>query len=250
MCGISGMIGLAYDQELTKRMLESMRRRGPDQNGIFHDKECCLLHSRLTVIDPDGGKQPMTLAAAGEIFTIVYNGELYNTDEIRNGLKKLGHFFEGHSDTEVVLHAYAQWGEECLQLFNGIFAFAIWESKRQRLFLARDRMGVKPLFYALHKNGLLFASEIKTILCYPTMEAKVDASGVGQLLLLGPGRTGGSGILPQAECPLHTLCKDKRPNRTRSFSRSECNTDPADRSSPKWLPLILSAYFTPVPKIS
>ena len=194
MCAISGIIGLKYDEKLTGKMLDTMHRRGPDQQGIFQDKACCLLHSRLTVIDPEGGKQPMTLVFAADQYTIVYNGELYNTDEIRIALQKLGHHFTGHSDTEVVVHAYAQWGDECLQLLNGIFAFAIWEKKRQRLFLARDRMGVKPLFFAHHNSGFLFASEIKTILCYPTFEPCLDASGVGQLLLLGPGRIGGSGV--------------------------------------------------------
>lgn len=195
MCAISGIIGLKYDEKLTGKMLDTMHRRGPDQQGIFRDKACCLLHSRLTVIDPEGGKQPMTLEFAADQYTIIYNGELYNTDEIRTALQKLGHRFTGHSDTEVVVHAYAQWGDECLQLLNGIFAFAIWEKKRQRLFLARDRMGVKPLFFAHHNGGFLFASEIKIILCYPTFEPCLDASGVGQLLLLGPGRIGGSGVL-------------------------------------------------------
>lgn len=194
MCAISGMVGLDHNSNLTSQMLETMHRRGPDDRGSFIDGECCLLHSRLTVIDPEGGLQPMKLEFANEHYTIVYNGELYNTNEIRQSLEQLNHRFCGHSDTEVVLHAFAQWGSECLQLFNGIFAFAVWESKKQRLFLARDRMGVKPLFYTLHRNGILFASEIKTILCYPTMEACIDEQGVGQLLLLGPGRISGSGI--------------------------------------------------------
>ena len=91
MCGISGMIGLSYDNTLTDKMLETMRRRGPDQRGIFREDACCLLHSRLTVIDPEGGTQPMQLSFASETFTMVYNGELYNTDELRSTLKKLGH---------------------------------------------------------------------------------------------------------------------------------------------------------------
>ena len=130
-----------------------------------------------------------------ETYTIVYNGELYNTEELRSLLQKLGHTFLSHSDTEVVLHAYAQWSDACVDKLNGIFAFAVWESKRKRLFLARDRMGVKPLFYKLHNDGIIFASEIKTILKYPDVSAELDETGVAQLLMLGPGRIPGSGVL-------------------------------------------------------
>ena len=130
----------------------------------------------------------------GEEYIIVYNGELYNTDEIRQALSKHGHCFQGHSDTEAVLHAYAQWKETCLQKLNGIFAFCVYEKNSGRIFLARDRMGVKPLFYKQHGAGLLFASEIKTILAYPNVGAEIDANGAAELLLLGPGRTPGSGV--------------------------------------------------------
>ena len=136
----------------------------------------------------------MTLHWAGETYTLVYNGELYNTHEVRRELLALGHKFGGHSDKEVVLHAYAQWGEQCLDKFNGIFAFAVWEEREKRLFLARDRMGVKPLFYKEHDDGLLFASEIKTILTYPTVKAELDSEGAAEVLLLGPGRAPGSGV--------------------------------------------------------
>lgn len=194
MCAIAGILGLQTDNVTVDKMLESMARRGPDERGVFKHNGCCLLHTRLTVIDPNSGHQPMSLKWNGEVYTLVYNGELYNTDEIRSMLIKGGHFFEGHSDTEVLLHAYAQWGEECLALLNGIFAFAVWEHNNSALFLARDRMGVKPLFYKLHERGLLFASEIKTILLYPTVRAELDADGVAEVLLLGPGRTPGCGV--------------------------------------------------------
>ena len=136
----------------------------------------------------------MMLNWVGEHYCLVYNGELYNTQELRAELLKLGHSFLGHSDTEVVLHAYAQWGADCVHRFNGIFAMAVWEEKRRRVFLARDRIGVKPLFYCCHDGGLLFASEIKTILSYPTMKAELDQEGAVQLLMLGPGRVPGSGV--------------------------------------------------------
>lgn len=194
MCGIAGLIRVGYDEDTLKKMQATMLRRGPDAQGVHICEECCLLHSRLSIIDPEGGSQPMHLLWAGETYTIVYNGELYNTEQIRNLLLKLGHSFVGHSDTEVVLHAYAQWSEGCLEKFNGIFAFAVWEKKRKKLFLARDRIGVKPLFYTLRGEGFLFASEIKTILAHPDIKAELDADGAAQIFLLGPGREPGSGV--------------------------------------------------------
>lgn len=199
MCAIAGIIGLPADEKTLGAMLQSMHRRGPDAEGIYETAEAIVLHSRLIIRDPEGGKQPMYLTWAGEKYTIVYNGELYNTEEIRKELEETGHTFLGYSDTEVVLHAYAQFGEGCLSRFNGIFAFGIWEEKRKRLFLARDRIGVKPLFYMRHAGGLLFASEMKTILEYPTVQARLDEQGAAQLILLGPGRLPGSGVFRDME---------------------------------------------------
>lgn len=195
MCAIAGVIGLNVEQEVMDRMLLTMKRRGPDGSGIYRDDDCTLLHSRLAIIDPDGGAQPMSLEWFGECYHLVYNGELYNTAEIRAELERLGHSFHGHSDTEVLLHGYAQWGEEVLSELNGIFAFAVWEEKKKRLFLARDRMGVKPLFYTQMAGGIVFASEVKTLLAFPEIRPRLDAEGIGQLLLLGPGRIPGSGVL-------------------------------------------------------
>ena len=188
-----------------EKMLATMLRRGPDDTGRYTGENCTLLHARLAVIDLAGGRQPMGCDHAGEHFEIVYNGELYNTEQIREELYRLGHQFLGHSDTEVVLHSYAQWGERCLEKFNGIFAFGVWERGRRRLFLARDRIGVKPLFYKCHDGGLLFASEIKTILAYPTVRAEVDAQGISEILLLGPGRTPGCGVF-RGICELEPGC--------------------------------------------
>jgi len=195
MCAIAGMIGLPCAEETKAKMLATMHRRGPDDRGVFQKNEATLLHARLAVIDIAGGKQPMEFSCGGETYHIVYNGELYNTDELRRELIGCGHAFGGHSDTEVVLHAYVQWKEACLEQFNGIFAFAIWEEKAKRLFIARDRMGVKPFFFKRHQGGLLFASELKTILAYPTVRAELDEQGAAEILLLGPGRTPGSGVL-------------------------------------------------------
>lgn len=194
MCAIAGLIQLQTDGSIIEDMLKTMKRRGPDGEGEYIDPECCLLHTRLAIIDPEGGKQPMTLQWNRECYTIVYNGEIYNTEEIRKLLIQEGHVFSGHSDTEVVLHAYVQWGKECVQKLNGIFAFGVWEKNQKRLFLARDRIGVKPLFYAFHRGGLLFASEMKTILTYPTFSAILDEEGAAEIIMLGPGRTPGCGV--------------------------------------------------------
>ena len=167
MCAIAGIIGLPSSREIAEQMLATMKRRGPDSNGSCEGPGYRLLHARLAIIDPSGGAQPMTLDWAGERYRLVYNGELYNTAELRLELEKLGHIFSGHSDTEVLLHGYAQWGREVLERLNGIYAFAVWEETKKRLFLARDRMGVKPLFYTRLREGLIFGSEIKTLLTYP-----------------------------------------------------------------------------------
>ncbi len=195
MCAIAGMIDLPCAEETKRKMLATMYRRGPDDNGVYQKNGVTLLHARLAVIDINRGKQPMSFSCNGENYTIVYNGELYNTDELRRELIASGHEFMSHSDTEVVLHAYVQWGQGCLERFNGIFAFGVWEEKAKQLFIARDRMGVKPFFFKRHQGGLLFASEIKTILKYPTVRAELDEQGAAEILLLGPGRTPGCGIL-------------------------------------------------------
>lgn len=194
MCGIAGLVGVPFDETVAQTMIATMTRRGPDENDAFFTPDCCLIHSRLAVIDLNGGHQPMSTTWGGETYTIVYNGELYNTEDIRSLLQSNGHRFRGHSDTEVVLHAYAQWAETCVDKLNGIFAFGVWAHKRKKLFLARDRMGVKPLFYKIHNDGLIFASEIKTILAYPSVEAQLDEQGAAQILLIGPGRIPGSGV--------------------------------------------------------
>lgn len=194
MCAIAGILKLEFNKAVIDRMLSTMVRRGPDDTGMFAQPEVCMLHTRLAVMDPVRGAQPMETYWEGECYVICYNGELYNTAEIRQELEKLGHNFYTTSDTEVVLHAYAQWKEEALHRLNGIFAFGVWEKGARRLFLARDRMGVKPLFYMEHKGGLIFASEIKTILSYPGTPAQIDSEGAAELLLLGPGRTPGCGV--------------------------------------------------------
>ena len=203
MCAIAGYVGLPGNPDTRKKMLDTMYRRGPDGKGEYEDNYCTLLHTRLAIIDPERGTQPMKLLWEGKTYVITYNGELYNTNEIRNRLIRCGHTFSTQSDTEVLLHAFAQWKETCLEELNGIFAFGVWIKEENRLFLARDKMGVKPLFYKIHEDGIIFASEIKTILAYPSVRARLDENGVAEILLLGPGRTPGCGVLKGMEelCP-------------------------------------------------
>lgn len=214
MCGIAGVISYMetlHDQErVLKRMQAAIGRRGPDQRGMFVSEHAALIHTRLAVIDPENGCQPMHFAYRNEVYTIVYNGELYNTAELRAELKKDGISFETTSDTEVLLKAYAHYGKACVERFNGIFAFAIWEQKKQRLFLARDRIGVKPLFYHLTPERLVFGSELGCILEHPDVPHEIDIAGISQLLLFGPGRTPGCGVfrgmqeLPAAHCAYYS----------------------------------------------
>ncbi len=183
-------------ERILKKMQETLRRRGPDQEGIYLTEHAGLLHTRLAVIDPENGRQPMQRQrdAAPGTYTLVYNGELYNTAELRAELTAEGADFATHSDTEVVLQAYMHWGRDCVKRFNGIFAFAVWEEQAERLFLARDRIGVKPLFYHLDGERLVFGSELKAILAHPGVPHEIGIEGVSQLLLFGPGRTPGCGV--------------------------------------------------------
>ncbi len=198
MCGITGMVhqqqDLRQQETLLRKMQQTMQRRGPDQEGIFLSEHCAMAHTRLAVIDVAHGRQPMEAAVGGEVYTIVYNGELYNTPELRTQLEHGGTWFQTRCDTEVILQAYANWGPKCVEQMNGIFAFAIWEHSAQRLFLARDRMGVKPLFYAEIPGGIVFGSEIKALLQHPDVPHEIDRNGIAELLLMGPGRTPGYGV--------------------------------------------------------
>lgn len=199
MCGIGGFVDYERDARRGGPILHGMKRtltpRGPDAEGTYFDEDAALIHRRLIVIDPEGGKQPMYSPDRNTI--LIYNGELYNTPELRTELMSRGHEFVGHSDTEVLLHAYLEWKTDAFARLNGIFAFAIWEKRERRLTLCRDRLGVKPLFFAPIRNGLTFGSTIDTVLCHPEIEPALDEDGLRTLLLLGPARPPESGVFRQ-----------------------------------------------------
>lgn len=199
MCGIAGWVSFTEDVREKREALEAMSaalaQRGPDDQGMWITPQAGLAHRRLAVVDIAGGRQPMR----EENYVIVYNGELYNTEDIRRELLGLGWSFRGHSDTEVLLKAFVQWGEGCLDRLSGIYAFAVWDEERQTLFAARDRVGVKPFFFYEDGKRLLFGSVIPTLIAAAPwcegLRPRLDAEGRRELFLLGPGRKPGSGVL-------------------------------------------------------
>lgn len=206
MCGIAGIlssdIDLRGEKLLVEKMGKTLKKRGPDAAGIYLTPEVALVHRRLSVIDVENGAQPMHFGK----YVIVYNGEIYNTDEVRKELEGFGYKFDTHCDTEVVLKAYDKWGNESVKKLNGIFAYAIYDKKENSLFACRDRIGVKPFFYNKTKNTFSFASKIDTLLCQPYVKSAVDEEGLYEIFMLGPAKTIGKAIfkdiceLPPAFC--------------------------------------------------
>jgi len=181
MCGICGFIGFE-DRKLLNEMCKVLEHRGPDDSGIFIDKDVCLGHRRLSVIDLKTGKQP--IHNEDESIWIVYNGEIYNYKELRKELEKKGHKFYTNTDTEVIVHAYEEFSHDCVKKFNGMFAFAIWDSNKKELFLARDHIGIKPLYYSIFENSFFFASEIKSLLKYEEFIKRIDLSSLNKFMCL------------------------------------------------------------------
>jgi asparagine synthase (glutamine-hydrolysing) len=201
MCGITGWIDWSKDlttqADTIEKMTETLSLRGPDASGTWLSRHCAFGHRRLSVMDPANGAQPMVRpvkTADNHDCIVVYNGELYNAPELRKELEVLGYRFRTTCDTEALLLAYVEWGPACVEKFNGIFAFAIWQTDEEKLFMARDRLGVKPLFYRPEEGRLLFGSEAKAILAHPDVSAVVDAEGLAELFVIGPARTPGHGI--------------------------------------------------------
>ncbi|MCR4430289.1 MAG: asparagine synthase (glutamine-hydrolyzing) [Tepidanaerobacteraceae bacterium] len=223
MCGITGFIDFEDDLTQKKPLLEKMTmtlsRRGPDDVGYRLFSHAAFGHRRLIVVDPAGGGQPMEREIHGRKCCITYNGELYNTDELRKELLGMGYSFTSRSDTEVLLVSYIAWGENCVDRLNGIFAFGIWDEAGQKLFMARDRLGVKPLFYAKRGTSFIFGSEIKALLAHPLVNPELDATGLAEIFALGPARTPGCGVFRGIEelKPGYALSHDSRGTRIRQY---------------------------------
>ncbi|HEY6332124.1 MAG TPA: asparagine synthase (glutamine-hydrolyzing), partial [Blastocatellia bacterium] len=185
MCGICGIVGKP-DEVLLRSMLGRMAHRGPDDEGVYLDQLSNgdivgLGHRRLSILDLSAaGHEPMS-DSTGRVW-LTFNGEIYNFKELRRILEGLGHSFKSETDAEVIIYAYIEWGIECLSRFNGIFAFAIWDSREETLFVARDRLGVKPVYYARTEVGFVFASEIKAMMAIPGFRREADPAALDQFM--------------------------------------------------------------------
>lgn len=198
MCGITGFINfnsnVSKEENILRNMTNTLAYRGPNEEGFYISNNVMLGHRRLTVVDAEGGKQPMKKTIENKEYVLVYNGELYNTEDLRKELLGDGFKFESYSDTEVLLTSYIKWGCDCVSKFNGIFAFAVYDKKNNTVFLARDAMGVKPLFYTIKNGNFIFGSEIKALLSHPQVDAEIDKDGLTELFALGPAVSPGSGL--------------------------------------------------------
>ncbi len=188
MCGITGIFDTRSRREMNRdllhRMNESQHHRGPDEGGLHLEPGVGLGHRRLSIIDLSTGQQPLFNEDGSVV--VVFNGEIYNFQELVPELEALGHVFHTRSDTEVIVHAWEAWSAACVERFRGMFAFALWDRNRETLFLARDRLGVKPLFYALLPDGqLIFGSELKALLAHPGLARAIDPCAVEEYFALG-----------------------------------------------------------------
>ncbi|WP_028923631.1 asparagine synthase (glutamine-hydrolyzing) [Pseudonocardia acaciae] len=215
MCGIAGWADwerdLRGEAETVAAMTRTLVPRGPDAGDVWVSRRAVLGHRRLAVIDLAGGAQPMAAARPGQDECVItFAGEIYNFGELRSELQGRGHRFRTRSDTEVLLRAYLEWGEDCLPRLNGMFSFAVWDPAAGRLLLARDRLGVKPLYYRGYDGGVVFGSEQKALLAHPLVEPEVDAGGLAELLCLTqtPGHAVFRGI--RALRPGHLAVIDRR----------------------------------------
>jgi asparagine synthase (glutamine-hydrolysing) len=205
MCGIAGVADFGRDLRAERAVIEAMTAtmtcRGPDAGGVWCAAHAAIGHRRLSVIDIPGGGQPMRAPGGGQgngkadgDVVLTFSGEIYNFTELRRELAAFGHQFRTRSDTEVLLHSYLQWGQDCVTHLNGMFAFAVWDGRHQELLLARDRLGVKPLYYAPQPEGVLFGSEPKAILAHPGFRPEIDAEGLAELFAQAGTKTPGHGV--------------------------------------------------------
>ncbi|WP_067728995.1 asparagine synthase (glutamine-hydrolyzing) [Oceanobacillus damuensis] len=198
MCGITGFVDwnrkADTQKEVLEKMTETLALRGPDATQYWLNGHTGFGHKRLSVVDLEGGKQPMSKEVNGSTYTIVYNGELYNTDDLRKVLLQKGYQFHTASDTEVLLTSYIEWKEDCVDHLNGIFSFGIWDEEKNQLYMSRDRLGVKPLFFYEKESQFVFGSELKAILAHSDVDAEIDRDGLSEIFGLGPSRTPGHGL--------------------------------------------------------
>ena len=195
MCGFCGIVNfdrnISNDYPIIRNMANTLSSRGPDEDGLFFNAHVNFGHKRLIVLDPKNGRQPMSFTFQGFTYTIVYNGQIYNTEEIKKILVDNNFEFKGHCDTEILLKAYIHFGYDVVNHLNGIFSFAIWDSNKKELFIARDHFGIKPFYYTFKNNNFIFASEIKSILEHPDISPAIDEIGIGELFGVGPAHTPG-----------------------------------------------------------
>ena len=186
MCGICGVVSFTPDTHLDhgtlQRMNDSIRHRGPDDDGYHQDAQASLAMRRLSIIDLNTGQQPIS-NESGDIW-VVYNGEIYNFKDVRTELQKRGHQFKTQTDTEVIVHAYEEYGDDCVKHFNGMFAIALWDARKRRLVLIRDRVGIKPLYYWANHSKLVFASELKALIVHPDVPRKINLAALDIFLTL------------------------------------------------------------------
>lgn len=231
MCAIAGTVNFkinylnykSYNRLIVEDMAESMSRRGPDSRGEWVGEHVAFSHVRLAVIDQEGGKQPMLRSSDGYEFVITYNGELYNAPELKKELSGYGYDFTTSSDTEILLYAYIHYGEKCAEKLNGIYAFCIWDSMRNRVFACRDTFGVKPFFYTVIGDTFLFSSEIKGLLRHPSFNAAIDKTGLCELFAISPARTPGVGVFKDVSelRPGHYMLIDRSGIKTVCYRRLE-----------------------------
>ena len=202
MCGISGFCNLEQSysknkplwEEVLNKMHQTLSHRGNDNAGIYLSEHIGFSHARLSIRDIKGGTQPMVRHQSAQPCAIVYNGEIYNTDELIPDLKAAGYTFMTTCDTEVILYAYMHYGADFITRLNGIFAFAIWDARKEMLLLYRDHAGIKPHFYTIQNHTLIFGSEPKALFCHPEVTPKINLDGLREILAVGPARTSGNGI--------------------------------------------------------
>lgn len=228
MCGIAGWLNLKDDilksGSIIEKMTKTLSKRGPDDENYYMANNVLLGHRRLVVVDPTGGAQPMVKTAGGKKYVIVYNGELYNTEELRKVLLEKGYSFESYSDTEVLLTSYINWGQDCVKYINGIYAFAVWNEADKSLFMSRDPLGVKPLFYTIKGDSLIFGSEIKAILAHPYVKPILDQQGIMEIFALGPARVLGSGVFKGINevPPAHYMICNREGIRLHEYWKLKC----------------------------